>query len=212
MCCSVDFCVPLTKYVEQTTSRKEILVLVQGFRGINLLHQGSYDRENISNHHDQKTERMGYKKKPGKTTVPQAPNDLLTPFGFASWRHPTVPSYQEFIKALIYSLGPSLCDLDFFGNTPTDPALHIAWIFVNPVSSWQLKLTYLGVSSGRGGLAVKSSCCCWRGPRFESPHQHSCLQPSITLGDPKSSSDFCRYQACTRWIYIHTGKILLHIK
>lgn len=125
---------------------------------------------------------------------------------------PQSPSYQEFIKALIYSLGPSLCDLDFFGNTPTDPALHISWIFVNPVSSWQLKLTYLGVSSGRGGLAVKSSCCCWRGPRFESPHQHSCLQPSITLGDPKSSSDFCRYQACTRWIYIHTGKILLHIK
>lgn len=197
LCCSDQIC--------RTNSLKEkILVLLQGFRGINFSYSGSHDTESILYPHGQKTERVERRKKPWKDTVPQAPK--LTPFGpITCLLAPIVPLYHEFIKALIHSLAQSLCNLDFSG-TPSQTQLC-----TSPGSSvsWQFKLPRIGGSSWRGGLAVRSTCCCWRGPRFQSQHWHSSLQPSR---ESKSSSDFYQYQTYTWWTHIHTGKILMHIK
>lgn len=68
-----------------------------------------------------------------------------------------------------------------------------------------------------GGLALKSTVCSSRAPKFDFRNPHGGSQPSVIpgLGDPVSSFGFYGYQACTQCtIYIQakhlqTNKIYL---
>jgi hypothetical protein len=55
---------------------------------------------------------------------------------------------------------------------------------------------------------AKNTGCSYRGPKFESQHPHSSLQPSVTPvpGDPTFSSDFHWHQAHMWHTYLHTHK------
>lgn len=81
------------------------------------------------------------------------------------------------------------------------------------LKNWSLCLK-TELTTGESSVAlVKNSWCSFRGHSFHFQHLHGGSHPLVTPGPGAltPSPIICRHQACKRYIYIHSGKVLMHL-